>query len=66
MTPSSDVFHVAFDVPYGELTSMVIEPSDTLDPPVLFFTNEAGDSFVFNWGEHEFERVRPTWPIRQP
>lgn len=66
MTHSNDdVFLVSFDVPYGELSTMVVQPSDTMDKPVLVYTNEVSESYVFNWGEHEFERVRPIWPIRQ-
>jgi hypothetical protein len=66
MTRSSDdVFHVGFDVPYGELSTMVVQPSDTMDKPVLVYTNEVSETYVFNWSEQEFERVSPTWPIRQ-
>ena len=66
MTHSSDVFHIAFDVPYGELSTMLVQASDTLDEPVLVFTSDEYEVFVFNWEIYEFERVMPLWPTKQP
>lgn len=64
MTHSSDTFHIAFDVPYGELSTMLVQASDTLDEPVLIFTNDEDDTFVFNWATAEFERMIQ-WPTKQ-
>lgn len=64
MTHSSDAFHIAFDVPYGELSTMLVQASDTLDEPVLIFTSYENEVFVFNWATHEFERAI-TWPTKQ-
>jgi hypothetical protein len=66
MTRSSEVFLLDLDVPYGELSTMLVQPSDLLEEPILLFVDEFDDQHVYNWGDQQFERVMITWPTKQP
>jgi len=65
MTHSSDSFLLDLDIPYGELSTMLVQPSDLLEEPVLLFVDEFDDHYVFNWEEQVFEKVMLTWPTKQ-
>ena len=57
-------FPLWFDVPFGELSTMVVQPSDLLEEPVLVFSKDDAPDYVFNWRDERFEEV-VLWPTQQ-
>lgn len=56
MTRSSNrTFHIGFDVPENDLSSVAVEPNDSGGWPVIVYEGSYGEVLVFNWETRQYE-----------